>query len=59
MTQYSFGSYVSVGNRSALSAHDSPDLAALRPGVEVVTGALEGDSLHGAFNANLHIKHKI
>jgi len=50
------GSYISVRNRRALSAHNGPDLAALWPGVEVVTGALEGDSLHIALNANLHIR---
>lgn len=42
-----------------MSAHDSPDLAALWSGVEVVTGALEGDSLHVALNTNLNIKSKI
>lgn len=54
-TVYDCGSYISVRNRSALSAHDSSDLAALWPGVEVVTGALEGDSLHVSLNTNLKI----
>lgn len=54
----SFGAYISVRHSSALSAHDSADLAALWPGVEIIAGALVGDPLHGAFNANLKIKIK-
>lgn len=55
----SFSAYISVRHNSALSAHDSSDLAALWSGVEVIAGALVGDPLHGAFNANLKIKIKI
>lgn len=53
---YATRSYISVRNRLALSAHDGPNLAALWPWVEVITGALEGDSLHTAFNTNLGVK---
>ena len=53
---YNCGSYISVRNHSALSAHNSSDLAALWPGVEVVAGALEGDSLHVSLNTNLNIR---
>lgn len=42
-----------------MSAHNCPNLAALWSRVEVVTGALEGDSLHTAFNTNLNIKNGI
>lgn len=49
-------SYVSVRNRGALAAHDGADLAALRSGVEVFSGALEGDSLHTALDTNLLVE---
>lgn len=49
-------SYVSVGDRSALAAHHSPDLAALGSGVEIVLRALEGDSLHVALDPDLRVK---
>lgn len=52
---HSIGSYISVGDWSALPAHHRTDLAALGSGMEVVAGGLEGDPLHGAFNTDLNM----
>lgn len=54
----SFGSYISVRNRSALSAHDGPDLAALWSGVEVFDRGLGREPLHVALDTNLHNKNE-
>lgn len=48
--------HISVGNRTALWAHCSADLAAPGSGVEILSGHMGGESLHFALNPNLHIK---
>lgn len=52
-------SHVSVGNGTALWAHHSPDLAALRSGVEILGGHVDGKSLHSALDPNLHTESKL
>lgn len=51
--------YLSVGNGTALWAHRSPDLAALRSGVEILSGHVDGKSLHSALDPNLNIESKL
>lgn len=46
--------YLSVGNGTALRAHRGPDLAALRSGVEILGGHVDGESLHSALDPNLN-----
>lgn len=57
--QEGLGPYVSVGNGTALWAHRSPDLAALWSGVEILSGHLDGKSLHSTLDPNLKIESKL